>query len=515
VKVIYITCFTDPWLKVARELKEKHDYEPVYWIGWHHDNSDRLVPNVFPNAIYHPHFNAWKGLFPDVVSKQYAHSYIDIDFIRKHSGEELQAIKMMDRMDPDCHSFSFAERQRHYRNFLKNWTSCIELLKPDLIISSVIPHRVYDYVLYLLCRHFNIPYLTFQHTAFSGRIIPLHDIFNPSNLIKHDYDIILAGNPDCNAVKETLAYDILERYQNVQKDYNSGAPEYMKASELEHKRSSNGATLLFKFITDLIQHPEKYFGRKRYLLGFPTYFKQHNKGLEVSYLNLVQYSFNKIKTNKLKRKLENYYNSRIKQIDLKESYIYFPLQYQPEMTSNPSGDIFVDQFLCVEKLVQNIPNSWYIYIKEHPVQFHSHGEGQTSRIREFYDDLLKIPNVRLLHSNLNSFDLISNSQAVATISGTAGWEAMVRHKPVLVFGLSWYEYYPGVLKVCNEETAGTIYNFIRNFSFAENKLLAYLAALQRNSMRAYHQEGLKEIMDLSEKECVQNLISCIIKGIDH
>ncbi len=72
MKVIYNTCFVDPWLKVAKELKEKYGFEPVYWIGYEIDNSENLVPAAFPSAIYHPIFDAWKGIFPDLISKHYA-----------------------------------------------------------------------------------------------------------------------------------------------------------------------------------------------------------------------------------------------------------------------------------------------------------------------------------------------------------------------------------------------------------------------------------------------------------
>ena len=48
MKVIYNTCFADPWVKVAKELKEKHGFEPVYWIGYEDDDSEKLVPAFSP-----------------------------------------------------------------------------------------------------------------------------------------------------------------------------------------------------------------------------------------------------------------------------------------------------------------------------------------------------------------------------------------------------------------------------------------------------------------------------------
>lgn len=514
MRVIYNTCFADPWFKVAVALKEKYGFEPIYWIGYSDDDSEKLISAAFPDAIYHKFYDAFKGLFSEKISRHYARSHISIDFIRDNAGYELQALKMMDRMDLDRHSFSFTERQRHYRNFIKHWTACIELYKPELVISAVFPHRVYDYVLYLLCRYLNIPFVTYQKTSFLGRIIPLSDMFSFNSKIICTYNEIMEQKPDSIILKSRLAPDILERYQNIQKNYEMAEPDYMAANRLMHKQSSNALVLSIKFISDMMHNTEKYFGKKGYLLrGFPTYLKRKHTSIEKSRLSIIKYSANKIKANKYKRKLKKYYDSLSENPNFIDPYIFLPLHYQPEMTSNPSGDIFVDQFLCVETLVKNVPADWKIYVKEHPTQFYSHNEGHTSRIKEFYDDLKLFPNVCLIPSTFDSFKLISKAKAVATITGTVGWEAMVRRKPVLVFGFSWYENYPGVLKIINEAAAGKIIDFIQNFSFDENKLLGYLEALQKNSLRAYFYRGLKAKMNQPEKECVENLVASVIRNI--
>jgi hypothetical protein len=515
MRVIYNTCFADPWLKVAEILEKKHAFAPVYWIGYEIDDSASRVPVAFPNAIYQSIFDAWKGIFPDSISRHYCQSHIPIDFLRDIAGYELQALKMMDRMDLDGHSFSFSERQRHFRNFLRNWLSCIQTLRPELVISATFPHRVYDYALYLLCRQMRIPFLMFQHSAFPGRIIPERDIYSIGSEIKNDYENILRTTSDWNSLQAKLAPDIREHYQNVQKDYALGKPGYMETNELQHKQSSNALGLARKFITDVIHHPAKYFGGKGYLIqGFPTCWKQKKKSIEASRLGIIKYSAKKNATNRAKKTLRRYYDRRTRTPDFLDPYVFLPLHYQPEMTSNPTGDIFVDQFLCAETLVKHLPHDWKIYVKEHPAQYQSHGEGQTSRIKEFYDDLLKYPNVILVPFAIDSFHLLANAKAVATISGTVGWEAMVRRKPVLVFGTSWYENYPGALKINNEESAGKICEFIQNFAFDEHKLLAYLAALEKNSLRAYYFRGLKDKMRQPEAECVANLVTSIIRSVN-
>lgn len=85
-----------------------------------------------------------------------------------------------------------------------------------------------------------------------------------------------------------------------------------------------------------------------------------------------------------------------------------------------------------------IPNDWAIYIKENPLQTYAW------RDKYFYQRMTSIPNIRLISSEINTYDLIDKCKFVATITGTAGFEAVSGGKPVLVFGLAWYRCLPGV-----------------------------------------------------------------------
>ncbi|MCD4679463.1 MAG: hypothetical protein K8S00_03655 [Bacteroidales bacterium] len=506
MRVIYNTCFADPWLKVAKKLKEEYGYKPVYWNGYEDDDSKRLVPQYFPDVIYHPYFDAWKGIFPKEIEDRFAQSYLNINFLKDYATYELQAIKMMDRMDPDRHSFSFTERQRHFRNMLKFWTACINYLKPDLVISAIVPHRVYDYALYLLCKFNNIKYATFRDSAFSERIIPVTDVTSIGNILDKDYFSIYHSNVEPHALKENLDKNILERYEKVKKDYTLAEPDYMKQNVVLHKQMSGFFPLVKKYIND------RYFKKNEFLVnGINTYHKQRGKSIEKSQINTFKYSIIKLNANTYRKKLKKHYRSLVVEPDFNHPYIIVNLHYQPEMTSNPSGDIFVDQRMCVEVLAKHLPSDYLIYVKEHPSQFFAHGEGHTSRTLEFYDDLTRYSQVRLMPLNYDPFTLIRNSQAVATITGTTGWEAMVLGKPVIIFGLSWYEKYSGVLKVVDERTASGISQFIQNFKFDEKDLLAYLSAFSKMSVKAYYYRGLKHRMNQPEDECVDNLAGSIIK----
>lgn len=510
MKVIYDTCFADPWLKVAQKLRQEHGFEPVCWNGYPDDNSKTLVPNAFPHAIYNPYYDVSKGIFTKEIADRFAGSHINIDFLKSNASDELVAIKMMDRMDPDRFSFNFMERQRHYRNFIKYWTACINYLKPDLLVCGNVPHQPFDYVLYLICKYHHIKFVTFIQSAFLGRMIPLTSVSSIGDLFDEEYAKNVRSETDARLFRQNLPIEIIERYDKIKMDYAAAEPDYMKQQLIEHEQTSGFLSLTRKFILDMGRYKRSYFGRDGFVKnGFPTFFKQRKKSIENSRSPLWHYALLRIKADAFKSKLNKYYNSLVSEPDFTVPYVMVNLHYQPEMSSSPSGDIFVDQRLIIELLAKHVPAQYYIYVKEHPSQFYVHSGGHTSRIAEFYDDLIAYPQVRLMPLHVNPFSLYEHARAVATVSGTSGWEAMVLKKPVLNFGLSWYEKYTGVLKVVDEESAAGITPFIDNFMFDERNLLAYLDAVGKKSVRAYAHRGMKAKMNQDEAECVSNLAGSI------
>lgn len=114
---------------------------------------------------------------------------------------------------------------------------------------------------------------------------------------------------------------------------------------------------------------------------------------------------------------------------LKGNYIYFPLHFQWEATTCPMGGMFVDQYRAIEILSKlDIP----ILVKEHKRM-------SKNRNMDFYIRIIKMKNVKLIKKTINNYDLIDNCLSVASITGTAGIEGLMRLKPCLVFGNIYYE----------------------------------------------------------------------------
>lgn len=126
-------------------------------------------------------------------------------------------------------------------------------------------------------------------------------------------------------------------------------------------------------------------------------------------------------------------------IDLTGDYIYVPLQYQPEMTTAALGGPFRDQALMIERLADILPKGVRILVKENPRQ------GAYARGAMFFHRLRRIPAVTLLPSHANTHALAAGARAVATVSGTAGWEAIRAGTPAIAFGAAWWRGLPGAI----------------------------------------------------------------------
>ena len=177
-----------------------------------------------------------------------------------------------------------------------------------------------------------------------------------------------------------------------------------------------------------------------------------------------------------KRKLRNLRGFRglYDPFDINPRYAFYALQYEPEATLLVLAPFELDQKTVIARLARSLPADMYLYVKEHPgmVPF---------RPRSFYNDLKKIPNVRLIDPAVSSFELIRHSQLVATITGTPGWEAVIFNKPAITFGHVFYNALSFVGKSRTPEALPDLVRKQLNVRTDERELLAFLSALFQDS----------------------------------
>lgn len=502
MRVIYNGCVLDPWLEVAEKLKKEHNIEPVLWIGWNKDGEERIVRAKFPTIIFQDLANAWRGAFSKEIDG-FDGAVLDGEFLKENAFHELMAIRMMDRMDPTRRNFNFNERQRHYRRLLRKWFSVINAIKPDLVVSPNIPHRIYDYALYVAAKSQGIKFLSYQITNIPGFLIPMTDIYSlPPEAYEYEKS---------NFGYKEMSSRAKERINKTRKDYKSAEPDYVKKN-----KQMLGYYKFFSLLKFFVRDPGKHFRfASRAFKKTKTCFKKRNEQIEDSNFSFLEVEILRWRGRRYKKRLKKYYDSVAENPDLGKKYVLVTLHYQPEATSTPSGSIYTDQFLMIDMISKTIPDDWQVLVKEHKMQFHPLSEGEASREKSFYDDVLKLKNTKFVPLDCNIFELIDGSQAVATLIGTTGFEALVRGKPVLTFGNAWYAPTASVFSIKKEgDLSIAIEKIKKGVKIDPDDVCNYIAHLEKYpGIYAYHYKGEKETLGISGEDSKKFLIKSILNNL--
>jgi len=196
--------------------------------------------------------------------------------------------------------------------------------------------------------------------------------------------------------------------------------------------------------------------------------------------------------------------------DLSQPFIYVALQYQPEVSTSPLAGVYVEQYLLVELLSRTAPPGWLIYVKENRFMFGKAGSGELGREFDFYRRLTKLPNVRLVPLRTPPFDLIDNAKAVATATGTSGWEALFRGTPVLNFGYAWYRECDGVLPAADLADCRTaMERLLAGYRADPAKALIFLQALETVGFRGYTIPELSGTAELTPEQNIEGFVEAL------
>lgn len=502
VRALFVECSVPFWIDVAGHLKRQFAWEPCYWTG--DPTFKEPVRSKFPDVVFHPNIDAARGI-PASECRTLQHAVIDQPLLEELAFCQSISLHMMNRMDRK-NIFSFHERDLLFKRYLWYWSSVLDHFSPDVAVFPVSPHLVYDYVLYTLCKQKKIQTILFEQTSLDGWIYPEDRFETGSISLKNRYQELL-HEWESGTLKKIPLSDEAESYlQRISGDYSSAVPFYMKDQFAQNN-------LVKYFGKKFLLHPNdmpKMIRKGWYLFSRSHYIKENGKSLQDSGLNGWKYLFCKIEGMQKKNALKRYYQSLEKPADLQQPYLYFPLHYQPENTSCPLGEAFVDQYLIIDMLSQCAPADWKIYVKEHSSQWHPKLHGECSRSTDFYDRVTALPNVQLVPVSTPNFELIDHALAVVTITGTAGWEAVVRGRPVLLYGHAWYKFCEGFFYVPSVVACKTALLKIQaGYTVDHERIRLFLSAIQQIGTHAYVEPSLAKIVNISLEENISHLTTTL------
>lgn len=491
LNALYICCIETPWLDVSEKLYDELNIIPSYFIGW--DDGSIKIQEKYKDCFFQVIEDAWEGNgFPD-LDYEYP---IDEKLLKSISFEQNIAIKMMDRLDLDRYSFNFSDRQSFFFYLLKKWLVILDKYEIDIIISPSIPHRVFDYILYIAAKLKNIEFIMFQMTPFGDSSFIINNIEQTPEYLKQDMIK--------NSVNNNLRKDIEIRIKQVTGDYSEAIPDYMiKQSNLLKK--DNSIREFFNKFCKFIKKPIVLFKENKTYHISKNSMPYNKKELKYQFL------YKKYRNKLFLKKLNVTYNSIVTD-KYNKKYIFVALHYQPEETSTPTGGSFTEQELIINLLNSFLDKNIDIVVKEHKTQFHPNYEGATGRSINFYNNVLNISNrIKFVSVEDNPFDLIDNAIATVTISGTIGWESVIRGTPTLIFGRAWYEDMIGVYKIKSIEDLRKNWLSIQKDknNIKKEDIYAYHAKLQEFFIDAPHYKAFENKSNRSKEENIDNIFNGI------
>ena len=151
---------------------------------------------------------------------------------------------------------------------------------------------------------------------------------------------------------------------------------------------------------------------------FPYYGRTRSK--------LIKNELNsEINTKKRKSFIDE--NFQIKYNQNEKNVIFF-LHTEQERALLISAPFFTNQIETIRHIVKSLPIGYKLFVKEHP-GMKLRGWREISEYKEIMD----IPNVIMIHPDMDSLELIKDSELIISINSTAGFEALFFNKPSINF----------------------------------------------------------------------------------
>ena len=407
---------------------------------------------------------------------------VGADLLDQLSLCEVTYLKMIERLDYR-NEWSYDKRKYHYLKQVTFWSDFIDRRKPTHAVFFNFPHEMYDYVIYNICKIKNVKTLIFDDFS----ILP--DTLFLIETIEESCPEIEVWHNRLKAAGTVPKLTKLEKYYSDFKGEKLN--ETPAAIQNQIKQKKNKESLLGKLAYAASRIPDVYKN--------PSLILDRDFGARYKYSMVMR-----------ERKLFRVYNRfAVRHPALDCKFIYLALHYQPECSSSPMGGRFVEQHLIADMIAKNLPKGYRLYVKDHPLQ-KKHGRSEV-----LYEHIAALPNTYLIDREFSSFDLIENSMAVATMTGTAGWEGFLKGKPVLKFGNSFYQFAPGVFKIRTvRDVREALCQIEQGINITEADQKRYLEALEKASIDGWVLDFIKKPMTcIRTEDVIENIAKALYEKI--
>lgn len=428
---------------------------------------------------YQKDVNYTQLILDEDVHKKYKEEQLDIEYLRRFEKEYgipnlwpfiapdriIMSSQLIREYPYDKPGYTHEEMLKILQIKIKTVLDFFEEERPDFIVFAAIGAMA-PLLLYHIARKKGIKTLCLTLNFLPNKVVVAerYDYFSPEGIQQDTKNFLSNITPD----KWIKAENILKQFnENPQKYSEIHNPKKQKVKYLQQ----------FSFLK-----PQQL---TRSIKWFLYLIYRHFTSIErhdYSYINPWHYLIDR-----LKRALRNIAPVIYDPYKPDDDFIFFPLQFEPEISLLLLAPFMADQLYIIKQIAQSLPVGMFLYVKEHPHMV-------SYRPRSFYKEIKKIPNVKLIDPSINSFDIIKNSKLVTAITGTAGWEAVLLKKPVITFGDIFYNPLSSVKK-CDtiNKLPWLVKEQLENFVYNERELVGFIA-------KSLEQSATIDLLYLWERE---------------
>jgi len=336
--------------------------------------------------------------------------------------------------------------------------------KPDVVFTTIIA-AIGSSLLYYVAKKKNIKVIIIETTRIGQNWILTED-YKRYTYVEKKFDELVKTNSESLKIEEARRY--LSDFRKESSTYL-----YYSIDDLNKNYRLNP----LKWLT-----PKNLWRSLSWFLKFSYNYYFLNKNKDYTDERPIGYLVDKIKR---KTRTAIGFNRFYDQVDLKKNFAFFPLHYEPEVAVSLYAPFWTDQINLIKQIAKSLPIDFQLYVKEHPAMV-------GYRTANYYRQLKKIPNLKLLNPNIPSYDIIKQTKIALVLSGTAGWEAILLKKPVITFGDVFYNKLSTVKKCENiADLPYLIKNQLENLNYNAEELENFIGVIMEESATI----GLGEIWD--------------------
>lgn len=453
------------------------EYDITLWFGSHEaDFKTSSIKNISGKSGKKGHIadnDEYHGTISDLLIhdeiRYYKIMYRFIDHQMRLGRQYIQSGHSLDGMH---------EYQNYFHLTMDMVAHQLVSHKIDVVVFSTTPHLAYDTVVYEAAKLLGIRTIMIDSSVMPDKFFSMENMSDCGKItfgITKSQPLIIDKN-------EKLEHFYMK--DDMQSKVQMGRLDYKDIIILLKYILTRDPTLLIRFnkARELIKKAAIIKSK------FPHWRDPFNRFFHIKQLayfeSLLNYEFNKP--------------------DFDQDFVYFPLQYQPEMNTSCLGGVYVDQVLAIEHLSSILPKSCKIFVKENPKQQHQ------MRDPLFFNRLNRIQNVVFVPSYTDTHECLTKSKFSATITGTVGWESIRQGKSVVCFGNPWYKSLPGVIQYHVNLTFDDINNNIINHDELQCRAGELVSRMHNGVPNSGYRVISKKTPDESIESIAQHLHNIII-----